>query len=325
MALGSRNLSEVWVIDHGTTTDEARGHAGGKRGKGGDLLYRWGRPANYGLPGKQTMLGQHDVHWIPPGLPGEGHLLYFNNGLGRGYSTVEEIQTPVDASGAYAVPPFGIPFGPDEVSWLYQADPPKSFYANHISGAQRLPNGNTLVCEGDSGEIFEVTASGAVVWRYRSPVGKSGVAAQGEVPSDPDLFRAVRLPHDFPGFAGRALTPGQFVEDAPGPTSDPKLVGTCMESKDCKLCCASVNLVGWGKLSDWMTPCICGTPTAPGPCAAACKDWFCAESPPAGVPADECTACTNQALTASSCVGVRQQCISDPDCLALQTCRLACP
>ncbi len=49
-----------------------------------------------------------------------------------------------------------------------------------MSGAQRLPNGNTLVCDSVSGTIFEVTRNGAVVWKYtgtgpvKSRLGRSG-------------------------------------------------------------------------------------------------------------------------------------------------------
>ena len=75
-------FSEFWIIDHGTTTAQAAGHTGGRRGKGGDLLYRWGNPRAYraGTKADRKLFRQHNAHWIPQGLPGAGHLLLFNNG-----------------------------------------------------------------------------------------------------------------------------------------------------------------------------------------------------------------------------------------------------
>jgi hypothetical protein len=47
IALSVKGNSEAWIIDHGTTTAQAAGHTGGRRGQGGDLLYRWGNPLTY--------------------------------------------------------------------------------------------------------------------------------------------------------------------------------------------------------------------------------------------------------------------------------------
>ena len=102
--LSVRSFSEFWIIDHSTTSAEAKGHTGGRGGKGGDLLYRWGNPQAYraGTKEDQRLFAQHDAHWIPRGRPGEGHVLVFNNGLGRtgaDYSSVDEIVLPVERQG----------------------------------------------------------------------------------------------------------------------------------------------------------------------------------------------------------------------------------
>jgi hypothetical protein len=172
-----RSFGEFWIIDHGTTTAEAAGHRGGRRGKGGNLLYRWGNPRAYraGTMADQRLFGQHDAQWIPKGYPGAGHVLVFNNGgsrIGGHYSSVDEIILPVNAHGDYTRKS-GEPFGPREAIWSYTAPRKEEFFAFIMSGANRLPNGDTLVCDSVSGTIFEVSAKGETVWKYANPAGGS--------------------------------------------------------------------------------------------------------------------------------------------------------
>lgn len=172
--LSVHEFSEIWVIDHSTTTAEAASHKGGRSGKGGDLLYRWGNPRAYraGTVKDQKLFSQHNAHWIAKGLPGEGHILVFNNGLrrtGGAYSSVDEIVPPADAKGQYAIAP-GKAFGPETTHWSYVAPKRTDFFAALISGAERLPNGNTLICSGPNGTIFEVTRDSQTVWKYVNPV-----------------------------------------------------------------------------------------------------------------------------------------------------------
>jgi hypothetical protein len=171
--LSVHTFNEVWVIDHSTTTEEASGHTGGHSGKGGDLLYRWGNPSAYraGTPSDQKFFGQHGASWIDPGCPGAGDILVFNNGLWRPeglYSSVDEIVPPVNDTGHYFLEP-GASYGPDEQVWVYTAENLTDFYSLWFSGAQRLPSGNTLICDGQSGHFFEVTPYNQIVWNYTNP------------------------------------------------------------------------------------------------------------------------------------------------------------
>ena len=178
IVISVHDLSEFWILDHGTTTAEAASHAGGRQGKGGDLLYRWGNPLAYraGTSADQQLFVQHDAQWIEPGLAGEGNILLFNNGTGRpggNHSTVDEIVTPIDGSGAYPLMP-GSAFAPAAPTWTYVANPPASLYARNISGAQRLANGNTLICNGPIGTFIEVTPGRSIELRPPDEVSPPG-------------------------------------------------------------------------------------------------------------------------------------------------------
>jgi hypothetical protein len=171
--LSIHGFNEVWIIDHSTTMAEAASGQGGKSGKGGDLLYRWGNPQAYrsGSNVDQRLFGQHCAHWIPTGYPGAGNMLVFNNGGGRpdgSYSSVDEVRLPVQSDGTYAKDEY-LAYGPDKAVWSYVAPDKETFFSALISGAQRLPNGNTFICSGNPGILFEVTPSNDVVWRYKHP------------------------------------------------------------------------------------------------------------------------------------------------------------
>jgi hypothetical protein len=193
LLLSVANFNEVWVIDHSTTTEEAEGHTGGNSGKGGDLLYRWGNPEAYraGTSNDQKFFGQHDATWIKPGCPGAGNILVFNNGFNRPgtyYSSVDEIVPPINDSGMYYLVP-GSAYGPAAQTWIYTANPPSSFYAGRFSGAQRLPDGDTLICNGVAGKFFEVTPDGATVWQYTS---------EYPTPLTNNVFKIVYVPPELP-------------------------------------------------------------------------------------------------------------------------------
>ena len=226
------NFSEVWIVDHSTTREESAGHSGGKGGRGGDLLYRWGNPRAYraGTAADQQLFWQHNPHWIPEGLPGAGNILVFNNGdefegLYRDYSSVVEVVPPADGY-SYRRPVGGARrYGPADPVWQYEAEPRTDFLSYRAGGAQRLPNGNTLIVHGMRGTIFEVTPAGKTVWEYVNPHLRDADAPmyQGDLmPVDARpipgpvwqnrVSRALRYPADYPGLQGLDLTPKGTVE-----------------------------------------------------------------------------------------------------------------
>lgn len=225
IVLSSQVHSEIWIIDHSTTTEEAAGHTGGTYGKGGDILYRYGNPQVYdrGSAEDQTLWRQHDAHWIPDGLADAGAIMIFNNGLNRptSFSEIDVIAPPVDAPGVYALAD-GEPYGPSDKVWNYRADDLTSFFSFFISGARRLPSGNTMICSGQTGRLFEVTHDGDIVWEYVSPaIQWSILGSLGPVPISPGgfpenvVFRAEKYPANHPAFAGHDLSGGQQLEADP--------------------------------------------------------------------------------------------------------------
>ena len=231
IALSPRHFSEVWIIDHSASTEEAPTRSGGNAGSGGALLYRWGNPRAYGhgTAADQRLFWQHNAHWIAPGLPGAGNILIFNNGyeIGLGedppfYSSIEEIVPPVDGYGYRREP--GAPYPPADPVWRYTAEPPTDFHSRLMSNAQRLPNGNTLICEGTRGNVFQVTPDGKTVWKYVYPMDVGTPLKQGERPSiqiplsregsvlGNAVYRAYWYAPDHPGLQHYDLTPGDAIE-----------------------------------------------------------------------------------------------------------------
>ncbi|HUR28584.1 MAG TPA: aryl-sulfate sulfotransferase [Planctomycetota bacterium] len=205
------HLCELWVIDHSTTAQEAAGSSGGKRGHGGELLYRYGHARNYGVDDGvgRKLRYQHNPTWQKNSAPGTLGLLVFDNGTERKpteYSEVVELEIPFDAALGFSRKT-GEAFGPSGAKWTYN-DPGKLF-SPFISGAQRLANGNTLICEGARGRVLEVTSAGKIVWDYYNPLGGEIKPAEqaGKAPAK-SLFRATRIAKDHPGLAGKTLVAG---------------------------------------------------------------------------------------------------------------------
>ncbi|MCP4459620.1 MAG: T9SS type A sorting domain-containing protein [Cytophagales bacterium] len=214
IVLSSHSFSEIWIIDHSTSTAEAASHSGGTYNNGGDLLYRWGNPQTYdqGTDSYQLLFEQHDAIWIEDAYTDGGMIMMFNNNAGSPskYSEVNIIDPPVDADGNYSYS--GSAYLPSSFHWTYQSASPTDFYATNISGAQRLPNGNTLICYGPVGTFFEVDYEGNTLWEYVNPVSQSGVLTQGDEATKNSVFRSYRYPTDYAGFDGQTLSSQGYIE-----------------------------------------------------------------------------------------------------------------
>ncbi len=201
-------MGEFYVIDHSTTTAEAATSSGGNSGQGGDFLYRWGNPSNYGAPGPSQLFNQHDAQWIDAGNPGAGNFLVFNNQATPSSTVVEIVPPAIDAMGNYAFVA-GSAFEPSAPATTLDT----GINAGFISGAHRLPNGNTMFVNGPDGIIGELNPANELVWEYANPVSSSGVASQGSAAPFANVFKGRRYAPEFSGFTGRDLSPTGYVED----------------------------------------------------------------------------------------------------------------
>ena len=153
------------------------GHEGGKYGKGGDFLYRWGNPQNYdmGNASDQILHNQHGINWIPVNFPGENNFLLFNNVHNGtpmdGESAILEFILPVDSEGNYNING-NYPYGPENYELLYE----ENIFSPMQGGAFRLPNGNTLITDCDNALILEVTNGGHIVWEYQETGNNVAIA-----------------------------------------------------------------------------------------------------------------------------------------------------
>jgi len=212
-------FSEIWVIDHTTTTAQAASHTGGFSGRGGDLLYRWGNPLAYqnGTVDDQVLFYQHDVQWIDDHLstthPQYGKMAAFNNRVGADFSTAEIFTPPWDMyNWAYT---YGSDnWGPAEPETTFFHPDTFPMYSTGLSSVQVLPNGNTLLSAGRTGYSFEMTPDNEVVWEYRTPLVGGNPATQGDtlVINNNLTFRFKRYPKNYQAFEDKDLAGVGYVE-----------------------------------------------------------------------------------------------------------------
>jgi hypothetical protein len=148
----------------------------------GEITWRWG-------PGQ--IAGQHN-----PTLLDNGNILLFDNGAHRAHATI-------DYSRVIEVNP-----RTNEIEWEYKENPVFDFSSFICSGAQRLDNGNTLICECTKGRLFEVTPDGDVVWEFISPFYyEHPIFGTNNM-----VFRCVRYDPDHAGVRDADLDPDRYED-----------------------------------------------------------------------------------------------------------------
>jgi len=228
-------FSELWVIDHSTTTEQAASHFGGNSNRGGDIIYRIGNPAAYDRAdaGDQILFYQHDTHWANKFIddfdPNFGKMVCFNNRISDNYSTMEIFSSSYSMyesdyetfQGAF--PPFEF----DET--ITHPDTSAAvFHSTGLSSVQLLPNGNILGCSGRQGYIVELTPNNDIVWEYITPRIGVNPATQGDTLALNNnlTFRAFRYPIDYVAFENRDLEPKGWIELEPNEDWCDRLVAT---------------------------------------------------------------------------------------------------
>lgn len=148
-----------------------------------------------------NIIGPHLTHMIPKGLPGAGNILVYDNGGAAGYGAPDAnskmgLKTVIrDYSRVLEINPVTLQvvwqYGPAEAGLITSVNS-NELYSPLISGAQRLPNGNTLITIGMAGRMIEVTKAGRIVWEYISPYEyeKTFVGVT-------EVYRSYRYPYDY--------------------------------------------------------------------------------------------------------------------------------
>ena len=166
LIVSQRHTNIIFIIDKNT----------------GDIVWKVG-------PDDNLTIGQHDTKMIEQGLAGAGNMIVFDNGGIAGYPEQARLYSRV------------VEIDPLTKAIVRQYDASTSglekytFLSGFISGAQRLPNGNTFICEGETGRLFEITPNGKITWEYINPYWAT---IQLEGIKSREVYRAWRVGPTWP-------------------------------------------------------------------------------------------------------------------------------
>lgn len=207
--LSCRDFSEVYIIDHSTTIEEAASSTGGNSGKGGDILFRYGNPQMYGFGDNEDRLfyGQHDARWLKNLPEGQAGISIYNNGDNRpgNFSTVDEVIIDHDEDGLNYTFDDILGFEIATHNLAINGAEFINFESLRMSGAFKLDNGNYIVSHGREGRLQEIGQFGNIEWEYRFPVNQNGPLSQGEVTAGNSLFKTFSYTRSHPGLVAKPL------------------------------------------------------------------------------------------------------------------------
>jgi hypothetical protein len=220
--ISARHLSEVYIIDHSTTTLQAASNTGGNSNKGGDFLWRWGNSQVYkqGTTVNQKLFLQHDCKWVETGYLDAGKISVFNNdGDGSGTFSSIHIISPEILNGIYTKT--NSIFNPQNFEFSWNGSILGTIVnEGKQSGVQSLTNGNLLICETSSGRISEITKTGTHLWSYKNPTGPiinsnyTIYTQNSSISSNINgIFRAEKYPLTYAGFNNLILNSNGIIEN----------------------------------------------------------------------------------------------------------------